>query len=151
MTRNWVIAGGGTGGHVTPALALAEIIVRRGDRVLFIGSERGLEARLVPEAGFELLALPSEQVMGRGLAGRISGLWRTLGQVGRARVALRTHQAHVVVSVGGFAAIPAALAALPLVPSSCCDSLKPTSQTRTTFHSSFSPSLPLPSVSHLMF
>ncbi|MDE0885343.1 MAG: undecaprenyldiphospho-muramoylpentapeptide beta-N-acetylglucosaminyltransferase [Myxococcota bacterium] len=112
MTLNWVIAGGGTGGHVTPALALAEIIVRRGDRVLFIGSERGLEARLVPEAGFELLALPSEQVMGRGLAGRISGLWRTLGQVGRARVALRTHQAHVVVSVGGFAAIPAALAAL---------------------------------------
>ena len=112
MTINWVIAGGGTGGHVTPALALAEIIVQRGDRVLFIGSERGLEARLVPEAGFELLALPSEQVMGRGLAGRISGLWRTLAQVGRARVALGAHRADVVVSVGGFAAIPAALAAL---------------------------------------
>jgi len=112
MTLNWIIAGGGTGGHVTPALALAEIIAERGDRVLCIGSERGLEARLVPEAGFELLALPSEQVMGRGLAGRLTGLWRILRLVGRARAALRAHDAHVVVSVGGFAAMPAALAAI---------------------------------------
>ena len=112
MTLNWVIAGGGTGGHVTPALALGEIIAERGEKVLFIGSEQGLEARLVPEAGFDLLALPSQQVMGRGLAGRILGTLGTLGQVGPARRALRAHGAHVVISVGGFAAMPAALAAL---------------------------------------
>ena len=68
MARRWVITGGGTGGHVTPALALGEAIVDRGDEVLFIGSSRGLESRLVPDAGFDLRVLPSEQVMGRSLA-----------------------------------------------------------------------------------
>lgn len=112
MTLSWIIAGGGTGGHVTPALALGEIIAERGERVLFIGSEQGLESRLVPEAGFELLALPSQQVMGRRWLGGLAGLLGTLGQVGRARRALRTQSADIVVSVGGFAAMPAALAAL---------------------------------------
>ena len=88
MTLSWIIAGGGTGGHVTPALALGEIIAERGERVLFIGSEQGLESRLVPEAGFELLALPSQQVMGRRWLGGLAGLLGTLGQVGWARRAL---------------------------------------------------------------
>ena len=48
--RHWVVAGGGTGGHVTLALALAERIAARGDSVLLLGSEHGLETRLVPEA-----------------------------------------------------------------------------------------------------
>ena len=112
MALSWIIAGGGTGGHVTPALALGEVIGAQGDSLLFIGSERGLEARLVPDAGFELLTLPSQQVMGRSLIGKISGAFRILAQVGRARTALREHQADVVISVGGFAAMPAALAAL---------------------------------------
>ena len=66
----WVVAGGGTGGHVTPALALAERIAARGDEVLLLGTERGLERRLVPEAGFELLTLPARQLTGQGLGGR---------------------------------------------------------------------------------
>jgi len=112
MALTWIVAGGGTGGHVTPALALGEEITRRGDAVVFVGSEQGLEARLVPEAGFELVALPSQQVMGRSLLGRVSGLARTLGQVGRARAIVRERDADLVVSVGGFAARPAALAAV---------------------------------------
>ncbi|MDH3519640.1 MAG: glycosyltransferase, partial [Myxococcales bacterium] len=54
--RHWAVAGGGTGGHVTPALALSERIVARGDVVLVLGTERGIETALVPEAGFELVA-----------------------------------------------------------------------------------------------
>ena len=68
--RTWVIAGGGTGGHVTMALALGEEIARRGDDVLFIGSERGLEAKLVPQAGFELVKLPAQPLLGRPLLAR---------------------------------------------------------------------------------
>lgn len=111
MALSWVIAGGGTGGHVTPALALGEQIVRRGDAVVFVGSEQGLESRLVPDAGFELVALPSKQVMGRSLVGRVAGVAGILAQVGRARAVLRERRADVVVSVGGFAAMPSALAA----------------------------------------
>ncbi len=112
MALSWVVAGGGTGGHVTPALALGEEIIARGDAVVFVGSEQGLESRLVPDAGFELIALPSQQVMGRSLLGRVAGAVGILAQVGRARRVLRERHADLVVSVGGFVAMPAALAAV---------------------------------------
>jgi len=106
----WVVAGGGTGGHVTPALALAERIAARGDEVLLLGTERGLERRLVPEAGFELLTLPARQLTGRGLAAQLgagpallaacASAWRTLG---------RRH-IDLVISVGGYASVPAVVA-----------------------------------------
>ena len=107
----WVVAGGGTGGHVTPALALAERIAARGDEVLLLGTERGLERRLVPEAGFELLTLPARQLTGQGLAAQLAAgpallkacasAWRMLG---RRRIDL-------VISVGGYASVPAVVAA----------------------------------------
>lgn len=111
MARRWVIAGGGTGGHVTPALALGEEIASRGDEVLFIGSERGLESRLVPSAGFRLETLPSEQFMGRNLWGRLRGGFSILRSIGTAHRVIRKFKADAVVSVGGYAAMPAALAA----------------------------------------
>lgn len=111
MALSWVIAGGGTGGHVTPALALGERMRARGDRVLFVGSDDGVETRLVPEAGFELLALPSRQVMGRGLLGRAVGMAAILRSVPRALRALGRVRADAVVSVGGYAAMPVVLAA----------------------------------------
>jgi UDP-N-acetylglucosamine--N-acetylmuramyl-(pentapeptide) pyrophosphoryl-undecaprenol N-acetylglucosamine transferase len=112
MALKWAIAGGGTGGHVTMALALGEVMRERGESVVFIGAETGLEMKLVPEAGFELVALPSEQVMGQSVLGRLHGMLRILSLVGRARTALRTAQADAVISVGGFAAMPAVLAAV---------------------------------------
>jgi UDP-N-acetylglucosamine--N-acetylmuramyl-(pentapeptide) pyrophosphoryl-undecaprenol N-acetylglucosamine transferase len=111
MARRWVITGGGTGGHVTPALALGEAIVDRGDEVLFIGSSRGLESRLVPEAGFDLRVLPSEQVMGRNWLGRIKGAFSILKSVGSAMRILWQYRPDAVISVGGYAAMPTALAA----------------------------------------
>src|ERR1019366_7217446 len=52
--RNFLMAGGGTGGHVVPALAVARELRQRGHEVFFVGTDRGLEARLVPAEGFEL-------------------------------------------------------------------------------------------------
>ena len=111
MGLNWAIAGGGTGGHVTPALALGEAAAERGDQVLFIGARQGLETRLVPQAGFELVTLGSGQVMGRSLVGRATGVLRILGSVAAARRALARFDADVVLSVGGYAAMPTSLAA----------------------------------------
>lgn len=112
MGVNWAIAGGGTGGHVSPALALGEAAAQRGDQVLFIGARQGLETRLVPQAGFELVTLGSGQVMGRGFAGRVSGVLGILGAVGSARRTLARFNADVVLSVGGYAAMPTSLAAI---------------------------------------
>ncbi len=110
--RSWVIAGGGTGGHVTPAIALAEQIRGRGDSVIILGSERGLETRLVPDAGFSLVALPAKQVMGQSYAKRAAALVGMLRACAMAWKTLRTYRADIVISVGGSASIPAVVAAL---------------------------------------
>ena len=110
--RNWVVAGGGTGGHVTPLLALAEQIEARGDRVRVLGSARGLETRMVPSAGFELVTLPSQPVTGRSLAERAASLPRMLQACAAAWSALGSFRTDVVVSVGGYASVPAVVAAV---------------------------------------
>ncbi len=107
----WVIAGGGTGGHVTPALALAETIAARGDAVRILGSERGLETRLVPEAGFELVALPARQVMGQKVGARLRAVVDLARGCVAAWRALGAFSADIVVSVGGYASVPAVAAA----------------------------------------
>ncbi len=109
--RRIVIAGGGTGGHVTPALALAERFVARGHAVRILGSQRGLETSLVPAAGFELVALPARQLVGRSRREQLRTLATLPGVVLAARRALRSFGADCVISVGGYAAAPAVLAA----------------------------------------
>ncbi|MGC9960778.1 MAG: undecaprenyldiphospho-muramoylpentapeptide beta-N-acetylglucosaminyltransferase [Acidimicrobiales bacterium] len=110
-----IIAGGGTGGHVQPALAVAEALVARGHErasVHFVGSERGMEATLVPEAGFEVTLLPGRGIQRRLTAenfGAVYGIgsacWQALG-------ILRRRRPSVVVTVGGYAGFPPAFAAL---------------------------------------
>lgn len=112
--RRWVVAGGGTGGHVTPALSLGERIAERGDQVLFVGGRRGLENRLVPAAGFELVALDARPFQGRSRAERLR-VWLGLPRlVLAARQVLRRYGAEIVVSVGGYAAFAPVLAAASL-------------------------------------
>ena len=110
--RSWVVAGGGTGGHVTPAIALAERIRSRGDSVALLGSEYGLETRLVPAAGFPLVVLPAKQLMGQSFAKRIAALPGMLRACATALRVLRKRRADIVVSVGGYASVPAVVAAV---------------------------------------
>ncbi len=107
----WVIAGGGTGGHVTPALALGEELRARGVEVIFIGSEKGLENKLVPDAGFELLSLPAQQMMGRSRLAQLRAALQLIPSTLRALRILRARRAKLVLSVGGYAAVPSSLAA----------------------------------------
>ncbi len=110
----WAIAGGGTGGHVTMALALAEEIAAAGEAVLFVGSERGLEARLVRPAGFELVTLPVRPYAGRGPLAKLAALLAFTTTTIAALGLLRRRRIDVVLSVGGYAAAPAAAAAIAL-------------------------------------
>jgi len=111
MSARWVIAGGGTGGHVTPALALGEEARAAGDAVLFVGTDRGMETRLVPEAGFELVALASRPLVGRGLVQQAGALAALVGSTWAAFRTLRRWKPDLVLSVGGYAAVPVTLAA----------------------------------------
>ena len=109
-----LIAGGGTAGHVQPAIAIARGLVDRGHppaTIELVGSERGIEARLVPAAGFALTLLP-----GRGIERKLSvqnlrSLWGLVRALGRAWRLVGTKRPRVVVSVGGYASVPCALAA----------------------------------------
>lgn len=115
MTRAFaIIAGGGTAGHVHPGLAIAEALVARGhgrDEIHYVGSERGMERDLVPEAGFPLVLLPGRGIQRRLTLENVGSAWglvralvRSMGIVGRLRP-------RVVVSLGGYASVPCAVAA----------------------------------------
>jgi len=109
--RTWVIAGGGTGGHVMPALALGEELVRQNQHVLFVGAEGGLENRLVPEAGFPLECLRVKPFMGKNVFQKILAALQLIPATWRAIRILRDTRAKLVISVGGYAAVPCILAA----------------------------------------
>ena len=111
MTLRWVIAGGGTGGHVTPALALGEAARETGEPVLFVGTDRGMETRLVPEAGFELVALGSKPLVGRSVRDQLAALLALAASTLAAWRTLRRWRPDLVLSVGGYAAVPVTLAA----------------------------------------
>jgi UDP-N-acetylglucosamine--N-acetylmuramyl-(pentapeptide) pyrophosphoryl-undecaprenol N-acetylglucosamine transferase len=107
-----VIAGGGSGGHVFPGLAIAEA-VQRGARaeVVFAGTARGLEARIVPERGYPLEVLDVLPIKGQGAALAARGVFFAARSVVRALFLVRRLAPRIVVSVGGYAAGPVALAA----------------------------------------
>lgn len=106
----FVIAGGGTGGHVMPALALGEALRGCGERVLFVGARRGIERRLVPQAGFELTTYGVRPFLGRGPLARLIALLALGIATLRALRLLRRRRAVLVIAVGGYASAPAALA-----------------------------------------
>jgi UDP-N-acetylglucosamine--N-acetylmuramyl-(pentapeptide) pyrophosphoryl-undecaprenol N-acetylglucosamine transferase len=108
-----LIAGGGTGGHVIPALAVARVLKERhGAEVLLVGTARGLESRLVPEAGFQLRLIDVGPLKSVSLAIRLRTLWQLPASVFECKRILREFGAGAVLGVGGYASGPAMLAAL---------------------------------------
>ena len=106
------MAGGGTGGHVIPALAIAqELRARYAAEVRFVGTARGLENKLVPAAGFELALIEVGALKNVGWTTRLSTLWQLPGAVLRSRRIIREFRPDVVIGVGGYASGPAVLAA----------------------------------------
>ncbi|MFO0726879.1 MAG: undecaprenyldiphospho-muramoylpentapeptide beta-N-acetylglucosaminyltransferase [Myxococcota bacterium] len=108
-----LIAGGGTGGHLYPGIALAEELTTRqkGNEVVFVGTERGLEARVVPALGFPLDLIEVKPLKGRGIFGVLAGLLALPRAVSRSAALLKKHKPDVAVGVGGYASGPVLLAA----------------------------------------
>ena len=111
--RDIVFAGGGTGGHLFPALAVADELRRRHSEraVVFIGGRQGLEGRLVPKAGYPLRTLPMSGLKGASLGKRLLGALAAASAVGRCLVWFLARRPALVVGVGGYASGPAVLAA----------------------------------------
>lgn len=110
-----LIAGGGTGGHVVPALAIGrELRDQHGAEVLFVGTARGLETKLVPEAGFRLELVESGQLKNVSLKTRLRTFAALPLGTTRCLKLIREFRPHVVIGVGGYASGPAMLAAVML-------------------------------------
>ena len=108
-----IIAGGGTGGHLFPGIAIAEEFLKRdpANRVLFIGTKRGLEQRILGSLGYPLETLKVEGLKGRGPLKVASSLAKIPGSLRDSFRILRAFGPDLVVGVGGYASGPAVLAA----------------------------------------
>ena len=110
-----LIAGGGTGGHIIPALAVArELKERHGAEVVFVGTARGLETRLVPAAGFELRLIDAGPLKNVSLVRRLRTLMDLPRGIFACRKMIRGFRPGVVFGAGGYASGPAMAAALTL-------------------------------------
>lgn len=110
-----LIAGGGTGGHIIPALAVAhELVTRHHADVLFLGTPRGMESRLVPAAGFKLRLIDVGPLKNVSLATRIHTLLDIPNSLFACRRLIREFNPNVVLGVGGYASGPGMAAALML-------------------------------------
>lgn len=110
-SRHVLVAGGGTAGHVFPALALAAELGERGWRVSFVGRSGKLEERLARRHDIPFLALPAAPLVGTSLARKLGNLWTTVRAALAARGLVRRVGAHVVVGMGGYVSVPAVLGA----------------------------------------
>jgi UDP-N-acetylglucosamine--N-acetylmuramyl-(pentapeptide) pyrophosphoryl-undecaprenol N-acetylglucosamine transferase len=111
-----LVAGGGTGGHVFPGIALAEEVVGRHPQndVVFVGTPRGLEAEVVPAAGFPIELIRVQGLKGKGRAAFLAGLAVLPRAFLQSLRILRRWKPDVVVGVGGYASGPVVLAAWAL-------------------------------------
>ena len=111
--KTLMIAGGGTGGHIYPAIAIAHEFVQRGPnrRVVFVGTESGLEKTIVPKAGFPLEMISVGGLKGKGAGDIVRNLVRLPIGFGQAWRMIGKHRPNVVLGVGGYSSGPVLVAA----------------------------------------
>ena len=106
-----LIMAAGTGGHVYPALATAEILQQHDWKVQWLGTGKGIEARLVPEAGLQLHCIDVVGLRGKGKWSLLFAPWRLFKSLLQSVMVIRRFKPHCVLGMGGFVAGPGGLAA----------------------------------------
>jgi UDP-N-acetylglucosamine--N-acetylmuramyl-(pentapeptide) pyrophosphoryl-undecaprenol N-acetylglucosamine transferase len=111
-----LFAGGGSGGHVFPMLSVADAVreLLPAARLVFVGTEKGMETKLVPERGYELELVRVVPIRGGGLSGALAGIGSAAASIPQARRIMARYAPAAVFSIGGYAAGPVALAARTL-------------------------------------
>jgi len=111
-----IIAAGGTGGHLYPGVALAREFERQvpGSETIFVGTTRGLETKVVPREGFELITIAARGVMGKGLGGALQGLAVVPLGVAQCLAVCRQRRPDLAIGIGGYTSPPLILAAFLL-------------------------------------
>ena len=119
MNRKFIISGGGTGGHIFPALAIANEIKKRDPEasILFVGALGRMEMERVPAAGFPIIGLPVEGLRRNIGLGNFAVLYKLIISLFKARKIIKSFKPNVVIGVGGYASGPLlSMAALHKIP-----------------------------------
>ena len=111
MAKRALLAGGGSGGHVFPGLAVAEELQRRGWSVSFAGTAQGIEARLALSRGLEFHSIPARPLRGRNPMQALGAIATLLRSSFQARGLIRRLGADAVVATGGYVCVAAGLGA----------------------------------------
>lgn len=108
-----ILAGGGTGGHLFPGVAVAHEFKRRDamSEILFVGTEAGIESRVLPKEGFKLATLTVKGMKGRGLRGLLDALYGVPASLLRSLKIIREFRPDCIIGLGGYASGPLLLAA----------------------------------------
>lgn len=114
MSKTIMIMAGGTGGHIFPALAVAHSMRDAGWRVVWLGNPEGMEARLVPQHGFEMVNLKFAALRGKGLLRKLLLPVNLLKGFWQAQKAIRQVQPDVVLGMGGYITFPGGMMAVLL-------------------------------------
>lgn len=114
MPKKVLLAGGGTGGHVYPALAMGDALRNRGYELLYYGDAGRLEGRVAPERGYPFRAVRAVAFPRSGIVGKIRFLFGLLGAVLRTRAQVAADSPSLVLGVGGYVMAPTVLAAWTL-------------------------------------
>ncbi|HET8964883.1 MAG TPA: undecaprenyldiphospho-muramoylpentapeptide beta-N-acetylglucosaminyltransferase [Candidatus Acidoferrum sp.] len=107
-----MFAGGGTGGHLFPGLAVAREFLRRDatTEILFVGTEQGIEFRVLPKEGFKLETLTVKGMKGRGMRGLIDALYGVPASLVRSLTIIKEFRPDLIIGLGGYASGPVLLA-----------------------------------------
>lgn len=108
-----IIAGGGTGGHLFPGIAIAEEFKGRGaeNEALFVGTEKGIEARVLPKLGWAVSFISAEGIKGKGVLSKIRALYKLIPGFFESIRIIKGFRPDVVIGVGGYASAPLLMAA----------------------------------------
>jgi UDP-N-acetylglucosamine--N-acetylmuramyl-(pentapeptide) pyrophosphoryl-undecaprenol N-acetylglucosamine transferase len=119
MSKHFLVMAGGTGGHVYPALGFAELARQSGHKISWLGTEQGLEARVVPANRIELHCIEISGVRGKGIKSLVSAPIKIMKAIQQARKILKNPRPDLVIGFGGYSAGPGGVAArmagIPLV------------------------------------
>jgi UDP-N-acetylglucosamine--N-acetylmuramyl-(pentapeptide) pyrophosphoryl-undecaprenol N-acetylglucosamine transferase len=108
-----LIAGGGTGGHLYPGIALAEEFQSRSPNnvITFVGTKKGIEHRIIPAMGYELITISSAGIIGRGFVRKLTGIVQFLRGLVQGLLIIRSAKPNLAIGTGGYASAPVILAA----------------------------------------
>lgn len=108
-----IIAAGGTGGHITPGIAIATMLKQEGNEVIFVGTEKGLEVDLIPKAGFELKYIHAAGLKG-GIINNMKAIFALQKGIAECKKIIKEYKPDVVIGTGGYVTAPLLMAGISL-------------------------------------